>query len=238
MIKKIVFIVYVCLLGGFLYTSDAQVVYSERKVNFNLPDGVYNNEMLAKDFGNGKYMENWDFAEIENNVYKITYLKGLKVRDTGAAAQLNIEHGEQCIIEYDIKYDDTFENGLHGKQFGFGIGVNYTGGRAEEARENGDGGSVRLQFDAHGDSISNQLYVYYNDMTGKYGNNPGNQHFSFPRGKWNTIKMLVCMQSDVSLSDGKITVWCNGDKKIEVNNLRFVREESARKISKLLFAFR
>nr|WP_294899173.1 hypothetical protein [uncultured Pedobacter sp.] len=232
---KFLFLISFYCLAGVLDTAYAQAKYAERLVNFNLPNGPYTNEMLAKDFGNGRFPENRGFAEIQNEVYKVTFLKGVKVNNTGAATQIYIEPGEQYTLEYRIKYDDTFEKGLHGKQLGFDIGEVYNGGRGEEARQNGDGGSVRLQFDAKGDSISNQLYVYYCEMTGKYGNNPGNQKYTMPRGVWNTIKLKVSMQSSVEKSDGRIEVWCNHEKKIDVGGLRFVNKESGRKITKLSF---
>ena len=233
--KKTIFLLSVCMLYGLFYSAFAQVTYAKRSVDFNLPNGPYTNQMLVKDFGNGKYPDTRGFAEIENNAYKITFKNGVKVDNTGAAVQLQIEPGDQYTLEYRIKYDATFEKGLHGKQFGFDIGAVYNGGRAEEARINGDGGSVRLQFDAHGDSISNQLYVYYCEMTGKYGNNPGNQKYSMPRGKWNSIKLTVTMQSAVDKADGRIEVWCNAVKKIDVAGMRFVRVEAGRKITKLSF---
>ena len=43
------------------------------------------------------------------------------------------------------------------------------------------------------------------------------------------------MQSAVDKNDGRIEVWCNGEKKINVEKIRFVREESARKITRLSF---
>jgi hypothetical protein len=209
--------------------------YSNRTIDFNRPDGPYTNQMLRDDFGNGVYPEGRGFASIQDSVYKITFIKDKKVSDTGAAVQVKIQPAEQYTLQYKIKYDQNFQQGLHGKQFGFDIGVGYDGGRGAEARANGNGGSVRLQFDAHGDSIGNQLYVYYCGMEGKYGNNTGGQHYTFKRGVWNTIRLTVTMQSTVDKSDGRIEVWCNGEKKINVEKIRFVREESARKITRLSF---
>lgn len=233
--KKLIFLLIAIMLWSYTDAILAQKILAKNSVSFNRPNGKYTSDMLSNDFGNGHYPENRDFAEIKDNVYKITFKKGMKVENTGASAQLKIKPALQYTLQYRIKYDDKFENGLHGKQFGFIIGANYTGGRADEARNNGDGGSVRLQFDAKGDSISNQLYVYYSEMTGKYGNNPGNHKFSMARGEWNIIKLTVTMQSDVNKSDGRIEVWCNAAKKIDVQNMRFVRVEKGRKITKLAF---
>ena len=230
---------FFCL--GFIQTSlSAQtktdrVIYSSRFVNFNHPNGSYTDQLLHEDFGNGTYPNNRGFASIQDSVYKITFIKGQKVSNTGAAVQLAIEPGQQYMLQYRIKYDSNFQAGLHGKQFGFVTGIGYDGGRGAQARANGDGGSVRLQFDAHDSTISNQLYVYYSEMIGDYGNNPGDQHYSFAKGKWNTIKMIVTMQSAANVYDGRVEVWCNGEKKIDVKNIPFVKAESGRKITKLSF---
>ena len=211
------------------------IIHASRFVHFNHLNGPYTNDLLHEDFGNGTYPINRGFASIQDSVYKITFIKGQKVSNTGAAVQLAIEQGQQYMLQYRIKYDSNFQAGLHGKQFGFVTGIGYDGGRGAQARVNGDGGSVRLQFDAHDSTISNQLYVYYSEMTGDYGNNPGNQHFSFAKGKWNTIKMIVTMQTAANVKDGRIEIWCNGEKKIDVGNLPFVKTESGRKITKLSF---
>ena len=72
-------------------------------------------------------------------------------------------------------------------------------------------------------------------MKGDYGNNPGGQHYTFRRGEWNTIRLTVTMQSSVTKSDGRIEVWCNDIKKIDTGNLRFVKVDSGRMISRLAF---
>jgi len=229
----LVFLANTALLTGQIHKDSKE--YSNRTINFNRRDGLYTNKMLSEDFGNGVYPSGRGFASIQNKIYKITFNKAKKVSDTGAAVQVNIQPAKQYTLQYKIKYDKNFQQGLHGKQFGFDIGVGYDGGRAEECRKNGDGGSVRIQFDAHGDSIGNQLYVYNCEMNGKYGNNPGGQHYTFKRGVWNTIRLTVTMQSSINKSDGHIEVWCNGEKKINVENIRFVREESGMKITRLSF---
>ncbi len=213
-LKNICFLLlFVHCKTGIAQKQDGVKLYSERQVNFNYLNGAYTNQLLQDDFGNGAYPAGRAFAAIENGVYKITFNKGEKVNKTGAAVQLKIQPAKQYTLEYRIKYDANFQDGLHGKQFGFVVGVGYDGGRGEEARTNGNGGSVRLQFDAHDSTISNQLYVYHADMKGKYGENPGNQKFFFKKGDWNTIRMTVTMQSSSNVADGKIDVWCNGKKK-------------------------
>ncbi len=235
-LKIILFILF--SMHGKLVIAQKQEgpkLYAKKQVNFNHPDATYTNDMLKDDFGNGAYPAGRNFCAIENGTYKITFKKGEKVNNTGAAVQLKIQPAKQYTLQYRIMYDADFQQGLHGKQFGFVIGVGYDGGRGEEARTNGNGGSVRLQFDAHDSTISNQLYVYHSNMKGKYGENPGNQKFNFKKGEWNTIRMTVTMQSSSNIADGKIEVWCNGIKKIQVDSMLFVRDEPSRMITKLSF---
>ena len=47
--------------------------------------------------------------------------------------------------------------------------------------------------------------------------------------------MTVTMQSSAKAADGRVEVWCNGEKKIDVGNLPFVYVDSARKITRLSF---
>jgi chondroitin AC lyase len=236
-ILKIILFVLFSMHGKLVIAQkqEGPKLYAKKQVSFNHPDATYTNDMLQDDFGNGAYPAGRNFCAIENGIYKITFIKGEKVNNTGAAVQLKIQPEKQYTLQYRIKYDANFQQGLHGKQFGFVIGVGYDGGRGEDARTNGNGGSVRLQFDAQDSTISNQLYVYHADMKGKYGENPGNQKFNFKKGEWNTIRMTVTMQSSSNIADGKIEIWCNGIKKIHVDSMLFVREETASRITKLSF---
>lgn len=236
-ILKIIFFFGLLLHSKFMIAQKQEEpkLYAKKQVNFNHPDATYTNNMLQNDFGNGAYPAGRNFCTIDNGTYKITFKKGEKVNNTGAAVQLKIQPAKQYTLQYRIRYDTNFQQGLHGKQFGFVIGVGYDGGRGEEARTNGNGGSVRLQFDANDTTILNQLYVYYAGMKGKYGENPSNQKFTFKKGEWNTIRMTVTMQSSSNTADGKIEVWCNGVKKIQIDSMLFVRDEPSRMITKLSF---
>lgn len=205
--------------------------FHEHLVSFNYPNGPYSSQMLAADFGNGSFFDLRDFASIVDSAYCVTFKKGEKVRNTGASTKVNIPYAKKYSLEYKIKYDEKFEAGLHGKQFGFRLGVGYDGGRAEEARNNGNGGSVRIQFDAYEDYISNQLYVYYSGMDGKYGNNPGKQKYNFKRGEWHTILLTVSLESTYEAKDGCIEVYCDGTKVIDVKGMAFVRLDEHRFIT-------
>lgn len=231
--KIIVLIVILVLIfqSGLSQTH----TYSNRLIDFNQSGGRYSSEKLFKDFGNSKFFDTRDHAIIVDSTLCIIFKKGEKVRNTGASTKIDIPHARKYVLEYKIKYDKNFESGLHGKQFGFRLGKGYDGGRAEEARNNGDGGSVRIQFDAYDNYISNQLYVYYSGMSGKYGNNPGDMKFNFARNEWNLIRLIVCLESAAGAKDGYIQVYHNEIMQIEIRNMEFIRMNDNRQITGIAF---
>jgi hypothetical protein len=72
-------------------------------------------------------------------------------------------------------------------------------------------------------------------MTGVYGESLGSQkqRFTFKRGQWHRLRLTVTMQSRPDASDGRIEVWCDGLKRIDVPGVRFVTQESGRNINRL-----
>jgi hypothetical protein len=211
--------------------------YKQQKVTFNRANQKYTPALLVEDFGNGSYFSDDRInASIVDGTYEVKFVTGNRVSNTGAAALLSIPKGTQYTMEYLIKYNDDFESGLHGKQFGFNLGVGYSGGSSEACRANGDGGSIRLQFDAHDDHLSNQLYAYYSDMQADtYGENPGNQKYDLQRGVWNKIRLTVTMETSYEAKDARIEVWCNDDKKIDVTGISLVRKDANRFITGICF---
>lgn len=174
-----------------------------------------------------------NFAEIRDGVLRVTFTEGKKVTGTGLSLHVPVEPRETCDLSFRIRYPDDFAAGLHGKQLGLSGGKGYDGGRGEEARFNGDGWSVRLQFDAQEDGIRNSLYVYQQAMDGKYGNGLGAGSFLLGRGTWHNLRLRVTMQSAPEAADGCIEVWCDGEKKIGKDGVRLVREEVGRRVDRV-----
>lgn len=174
-----------------------------------------------------------NFAEVLDGVLRVTFREGNKVTGTGLSLHVPIEPVEICDLSFRIRYPDDFAAGLHGKQLGLSGGKGYDGGRGEEARTNGDGWSIRLQFDAKEDGIRNSLYVYQQGMDGKYGNGLGAGSFLLRRGVWHELRLRVTMQSAPDAADGRIEVWCDGEKRIEKDGVRFVRGEMGRRIDRV-----
>jgi hypothetical protein len=204
-------------------------------VTFNRPNGPYTPDMTGVDFGNGAAVSTRRFMDIQDQSLNIRFVAGRKVDGTGLGFTARLPPQQQYTLAYRIKYDAQFETGLHGKQFGLSGGRGYTGGLGRDCRENGDGWSVRLQFDAHRDGISNQLYVYHCGMTGKYGEGlgTGSKRFLFTRGQWHEIRMTITMQTRPDSSDGRIEVWCDGVKKFDLPQVRFVTKEAGRNVNRL-----
>lgn len=174
-----------------------------------------------------------NFAEVRDDVLRVTLKEGKKVTGTGLSLHVPIEPVEICDLSFRIRYPEDFAAGLHGKQLGLSGGKGYDGGRGEEARVNGDGWSIRLQFDAKEDGIRNSLYVYQQGMDGKYGNGLGVGSFLLTRGAWHDLRLRVTMQSTPEASDGRIEVWCDGPKRIEKSGVQFVRKEEGRCIDRV-----
>lgn len=174
-----------------------------------------------------------NFAEVRDGVVRVTFRQGKKVAGTGFSLHVPVEPVEVCDLVFRIRYPDDFAAGLHGKQLGMSGGKGYDGGRGEEARLNGDGWSVRLQFDAKEDGVRNSLYVYQQGMEGKYGNGLGAGSFLLTRGTWHDLRLRVTMQSAPGASDGRIEVWCDGERRIDKSGVQFVREEAGRRIDRV-----
>ncbi len=196
--------------------------FSQRELRFDHENGPYAASEIAADFGNGGAAPGRDFAIIKDGVLQVTFKAGKKVTETGLGLQSRVPDAEACEISFRIRYPEDFQVGLHGKQMGISGGAGYDGGRGEEARTNGDGWSVRIQFDALKDSIRNGLYVYHSGMAGKYGESLKAGSYQLQRGRWYSIRLRATAQSSAETGDGRIEVWCDDEKKIDASGLRLV----------------
>ena len=211
------------------------VEYAGRTASFDVGDGPMTPELWTQMFGNGTPAANRDFGRIDGGAFVVTHKQGKKVSETGFSSQPKLPPRQQYTLQFRIKYPENFQAGLHGKQLGFSGGKGYDGGRGEQARTDGDGWSVRLQFDSRQDAVTNQLYVYHSRMPGKYGDSLGTsaQRYAIKRGEWSTLRLKVTMQSSADAEDGKIEVWQDGQKRFDVTGVKFVSDESGRQIDRL-----
>lgn len=229
------------LLLGFLLPGCADATAAEQPdarqrrglVDFNRPDGPYRIADFRRDFGNFKTAD--AFTEIAGGALVVRFPEGRKI-DGLQGARVGIAPSKVCTIGFRVRYPDHFQSRLHGKQFGLGGGGAYTGGRGAEAARNGDGWSVRLQFDAGRTAITNQLYVYHCGMNGPYGDSLGTekQKLRLSRGKWHRLALRVTMQSAPDRADGRAEVWLDGKPAFDLPGLRLVRVEKGRRIDTLM----
>lgn len=217
----------------FLLATVSFANASMTSLDLSATDGPLDPAKFAALFGAKTAPPDRNFAEVRDGVLRVTFAEGKKVTGTGLSLHVPVEPVEICDLSFRIRYPHDFAAGLHGKQLGLSGGKGYDGGRGEEARLNGDGWSIRLQFDAEEDGIRNSLYVYRQGMDGKYGNGLGAGSFLLRRGTWHDLRLRVTMQSAPDTADGRIEVWCDGEKKIDKNGVRFVREEAGRRIDRV-----
>lgn len=196
-------------------------------------EGVFDPAKVAALAGAKPPPTDRNFAAVRDGSLLVTLKKGKKVRGTGLALHVPVAPLEVCELSFQIRYPASFAAGLHGKQLGMSGGKGYDGGRGEEARLNGDGWSVRLQFDATAKGIRNSLYVYHQGMKGRYGEPLGAGGFMLRRGAWHQLRLRVTAQSAPAARDGLIEVWCDGEKKITKDGLQLVRNEEGRCASRV-----
>lgn len=177
------------------------------------------------------------FLTIRDGFATVGFPKGEKVTKTGLSLHAPLPPTPTATLQFRVRFPADFEQGLHGKQMGLSGGKGYDGGRGKQARENGDGWSIRLQFDSRADAVTNQLYVYHSQMGGTYGDHLGTgtagMRYSLERGKWHTVKLRVTMQTSAEVADGRIEVWSDGVKRFDVHKVRFVTKDEGRTIDRL-----
>ena len=202
-------------------------------VDFSLPDRPLKTEDFRAMFGN--FRTNDAFTDVVEGALRVRFPKGRMI-DGLQGTSVRIPPAAVCTLGFRVRYPKEFSSGLHGKQFGLGGGAAYTGGLGKQARERGDGWSVRLQFDAGQSHIRNQLYIYHAGMKGQYGEPLGSDKtpLRLERDRWHRITLRVTMQSAPDRADAKAEVWLDGQRTIQLDQLQLVTKESGRTIDRLL----
>jgi hypothetical protein len=70
-------------------------------------------------------------------------------------------------------------------------------------------------------------------MTGRYGGPMGATPFFVRRGEWNEYRMRITMQSAADETDGRIEIWSDGEKKMDLENVQLVTRESGRNFNRV-----
>jgi len=206
-------------------------------VNFDSHStGIYSEAELAQDWGSPRWSRGISDGRVslfsgadayKGNSLRIIYPKGaVGMRHGGAGWRTSVKESETIWFSYSIRFKEGYEFVRGGKLPGLGGGKSNTGGKAPSGR---DGWSSRFMWRSGGRLSA---YVYHADQPTKYG-----EHFDatgkFTPGRWHRLKMRVSMNTP-GKRNGSVSGWLDGEKVIDVNNLRF-RDISSIKIDKVLF---
>lgn len=164
-----------------------------------------------------------------SNAIKATY-QGFEQGSHRVYAAANLpEAARQYQMSFAVKFCDNFDFVKGGKLHGLGPESPVTGGAPITA----EGWSARLMFGPEGRL---KTYVYHQDMKGKFGDSKVAQNFRFIPGIYHQVKMLVSLNTDVHVADGKVVVSVDGAEVIYHDKIRFRGKDTAASlIHKMLF---
>jgi hypothetical protein len=125
---------------------------------------------------------------------------------------------ESIYLRYYLKFEPGFDFVKGGKLPGVAGGQGNTGGHKPNGK---DGWSARIMWRGDGKIVQ---YVYHPDQPGDYGEDFEWSFGGCPRffkpGQWQCVETYVQMNTP-GKKDGIIRSWLDGDKALEVTNLRF-----------------
>nr|WP_158612799.1 heparin lyase I family protein [Erwinia sp. JUb26] len=135
---------------------------------------------------------------------------------------------ESCsIVQYYVRFPSDFDFVKGGKLPGLFGGEGNTGGKIPNGS---DGFSVRILWTKDG---KGQIYAYL-PSSKKWGTGLAKNTWTFSRGQWTKVTMLVQLNSP-NHTDGKIRLWIGGEKVAELANVVFRNNENLL-INGLLFS--
>ena len=191
------------------------------------------------DWVDTKLMDNHAFitnkeAHSGNKSLSISYSPNKR---TGAGAALHLPDSKQYFLSYWVKFEDDFS--FNGSKQGGGKlpGLAGAGGYCSGGQDcNGNNGfSARYMWGRDGKA---RLYLYHMDKPSKYGENfdfkdESGKDVYFERGKWQNLIQRVKI-NDGNQHNGKIDVWKDGKKVLDLDRLQFVNNNKS--IDGMLFS--
>jgi hypothetical protein len=139
-------------------------------------------------------------------------------KKSGAQIMFALPPAKTVTAKYRVRFADDFDFVKGGKLPGLAGGSANTGKR----RPTGDGWSARFMWRAGGNAV---LYLYHLDQAKSHGDDfPLGVHFK--PGVWHTIKQRVTVNHSDN-SDGRIEVWFDEAKVLDVTSLRLQVDDQA-----------
>ena len=165
---------------------------------------------------------------------RITHLSDAR---TGGGAIWRLPEANTYYLSYWVKFEDNFDFDGSRKSGGKLPGLAGAGGYCSGGQtcDGNNGFSARYMWGENGRA---RLYLYHMDKPTKWGENfwfqgsDGNDKY-FQRGQWHNLVQRVRI-NDGNQSNGEIDVWMDGDRVLDLNELRFVNNN--RGIDALMFS--
>lgn len=138
----------------------------------------------------------------------------------------------ELTLEYDVKFDSSFNFAKGGKLPGLAGGLANTGGKKPTGS---DGWSARMMFWEGGKLC---FWLYHQNQPGEFGDSlffkKDETYFAFERGKWYTIKHHLKINSE-NKADGVIEGFINDTLYASRTNLKWTNTEKL-SIDQLIFS--
>jgi hypothetical protein len=147
----------------------------------------------------------------------------------GAQFVINLPPKNTYTLTYSLKFKEGFDFRLGGKLPGLTSGgEKWTGGTRPL---NGEGFSARLMWREKGLA---ELYLYYMDMQGKWGDSITFDDYYFVPGKWYNITQTITI-NEPGKNNAQIMIWINDKLVLNKQNFR-LRVDDKPKIDSLYFS--
>lgn len=213
-------------------THDTNAVFHTQFAK--LKPGPLVNEDMLKAYPMLEETRMYDRATIlqdgDKTVLAVDYPKGsFGSRKGGSQFLVNLPPKNSYTLDYSLKFTEGFDFRLGGKLPGLTSGGSkWTGGNRPL---NGEGFSARLMWRKDGAA---ELYLYYLDMQGKWGESIRFENLNFEYDKWYKIRQKIILNNP-DKSNAELYIWINDELVLEKQNFR-LRNDNKLQIDSLYFS--
>ncbi len=194
-------------------STDLKTVKAKRSTNtilFDLANQDILNENNAEVIFRNQ-LSGWDngYTSIQNDKLKVILPQNHHLSnnnsdpfDDGLRCRIDVPERDGYQLEFDVIFQSNFSFAGGGKVgFGFAVGEGVTGGNTA-AIEAMRGGSFRVIWDQQNENHYLCPYIYYQDMTGQYGNDFIDHRFLLEARKRYTIRLKIKSNTAGNRADG------------------------------------
>lgn len=215
---------FAILACGFVTAQAQAQSRAPRSFGFDKTrEGEYTIDALNIDWPNpqaqslyGRAFIGRDDVKAHGKVLRVSYPKGSVGPQTGGIQFLvPLAPANEYWLSYQVKFEEGFDFRIGGKLPGLTSGGSrFTGGNPPSK---GEGWSARYMWK---DSGKIQVYLYYIDMPGQYGQGLGLKEAAFVPGRWHRITQHIRLNKG-DAADGLLEVWFDEVKALSRSDIRF-----------------